>query len=41
MNDALCDWVFNAIAWEAAGELMLKPAFSERLVDRGHLLRPQ
>lgn len=39
--DPLCDWLLSAIAWEAAGELMLRPLFAERLVDRSHLLRPQ
>jgi hypothetical protein len=41
LKDALCDWLLAVVAWEAAGELMLRPTFTERLVDRSHLLRPQ
>ena len=29
------------MVWEAAGEMILKPVFSERLLDRGNFYKPK
>ena len=38
--DLLTDWITNCVIWESAGEFLLRPIFSERLVDKSQLQRP-
>ncbi len=28
LHEALCEWLLGVVAWEAAGELMVRPAFA-------------
>lgn len=39
-TDQLTDWVTNLLIWEVAGDFMLRPLFSERLIDKNHFNRP-
>jgi hypothetical protein len=38
--EQLTDWLTAVVLWEATGELLLRPLFAERLVDKSQLLKP-